>query len=264
MPDKTIENLSSESKPLYLLVDQGQHKNMQLQVSDRETAAHFLQVENPPLIPITDIFPDFEHIDLATITDKIPKAEWFKATGHEKSIHGQRHLARVLIYSVILGKLENLNKKQSDRTQTAAALHDIGRVDDRTDPGHGEASGDWILENFQTLNNNGYEIEDGDLNTIKVLTTFHEVPFGAIPNEIRQSSVMDELSLVRAADALDRYRLPSQKWWPNVEYLSLDTSKKLLSVAKYLTLNTENDTLADGYDFVDSLEKRLKELKIIK
>lgn len=50
--------------------------------------------------------------------------------------------------------------------------------------------------------------------------------------------------MVKAADALDRYRLPKLKWWPNAQYVREPAFDQLRGLAFDLVLASERAYLA--------------------
>ncbi|MEK7526422.1 MAG: hypothetical protein AAB546_03005 [Patescibacteria group bacterium] len=54
------------------------------------------------------------------------------------------------------------------------------------------------------------------------------------------------------ADALDRYRQPKEKWWPNPEYFPVKISPNFLTFVKSFTYKTEVETLNKSFE--DSIE----------
>lgn len=82
----------------------------------------------------------------------------------------------------------------------AADLHDIGRIDDGKDSGHGARAADWILANL-TADHAETGAFNRDIDHIAELCRWHE------PRDQRIPRLSLELMILKDADALDRARL---------------------------------------------------------
>lgn len=154
-------------------------------------------------------------------------------------LHGQRHLYRVAILSQKLN-VHFGNKCRASNLYIAALLHDVRRVNDNADVGHGSRSASWFLQNVSRLEKSfNRKFGKSDISEIYYSIYFHELPYEAFssdPNYIKNKTMVD---ILRAADALDRYRQPKLKWWINDSYLQLKLNKRIKQFAYNLVLLSE-------------------------
>ncbi len=131
------------------------------------------------------------------LTPYLPKEEWFRF--NPRGIHGAPHTTRVLVWAVALA--DALCRRDAIRREEllwAASVHDVGRVDDGIDSGHGGRSAAWVRDRLVTERP---ETSSLDLEFITELCTWHEVP----DDQIERLSL--ELVILKDADALDRCRI---------------------------------------------------------
>lgn len=146
-----------------------------------------------------------------------PKAEWLT---HDSQLHGVDHMARVFILQeLICDKLEAQGVRvYRDTTRWAAMAHDVGRVDDGVDLGHGRSSAEWIKENL------------ADKMTPELLDAVTYIVHWHVPPDNEPPLMTTELKVLKDADALDRVRLGDL----NESYLRTIAAKELVDVAKQL------------------------------
>ncbi len=131
------------------------------------------------------------------LTPYLPREEWFRV--NPRGIHGAPHTTRVLVWAVALA--DALGRRDAIRREEllwAASVHDVGRVDDGIDPGHGSRSATWVRDRLVPERP---ETATLDLEFIAELCTWHEVP----DDQIERLSL--ELVILKDADALDRCRI---------------------------------------------------------
>lgn len=127
----------------------------------------------------------------------LPDESWFRF--NRRGIHGAPHTTRVLVWANAIGEaLAAPAAIRREELRWAAALHDVGRVDDGKDPGHGARSAEWVLANLPTLRP---ETAALDLPFVSELCRWHETP----DTHIERLSL--EILILKDADALDRARL---------------------------------------------------------
>ena len=71
---------------------------------------------------------------------------------------------------------------------------------------------------------------------------FHDVDYHNIPNNILDKYKLD-IDIIKAADALDRFRLPKKKWWPNKKFINITASHILIPYSRILTIKSEERIL---------------------
>jgi len=204
-------------------------------------------------ITIKEIFPQFQEIDWNEIEKFIPDVSWF-TDEHSESIHGRSHLTRVVI--------ENISMERKIPLLIAAGMHDVARVDDREDPGHGARAAEWLKNNLEVFEKRGIRITPQQLEEIMVLCTYHEVPDEKIPQEVREQ-YGQSLQLLKHADLLERFRLPSIDWWPKVEFMANGEVKKLLPLSKYFVQKSEIEMLTTEHDSIAAIKNTAEEIGVI-
>ena len=183
---------------------------------------------------------------------------------YNSPIHGLYHSEKVLLFSYLIGKHYNLNEQDMRIICDAAKYHDIGRVGDDENKFHGNKSS----ENIDSVIKYDDEYE---LALLKAIMNEHSRP----DNEADRSfddyfwSFEDEdpnyseekikeykkrynylYKVLKDADALDRFRLIGTCAALDEDYLRLDYSKDLISMAeeindKYIEYFENNPDLAD-------------------
>ena len=134
---------------------------------------------------------------LPDLSPYLPREEWFRF--NPRGIHGAPHTARVLVWAdTIADRLGGPGALRREELRWAAAVHDVGRVDDGIDRGHGLRSAAWVLDR---LPSERPETAGIDLAYVAELCRWHEVG----DREIERLSL--ELVILKDADGLDRARL---------------------------------------------------------
>lgn len=127
----------------------------------------------------------------------LPDEAWFRRA--PRGIHGAPHTTRVLIWSAVLADvLASSGAIQGEELLWAAAVHDVGRMDDGVDPGHGVRSAAWAVEHLPRLRPEAARL---DLGFLAELCIRHETWDREIPR------LTLELMILKDADALDRCRI---------------------------------------------------------
>lgn len=159
------------------------------------------------------------------------------------SIHGQLHAYRVALFA---GMLASMNGSKNLEPYLLAGLyHDIARKNDKEDAGHGSRSA-------QRLAELGI-IRDGlDKTDIIEAIACHDDEGGTYQNDTF-------VNTVKAADALDRFRLPKTKWWPDSKKMPLALTNEIFALAYNLVLSTEKEA-EGGSDTEIALYVAMKKL----
>lgn len=149
-----------------------------------------------------------------------PKDNWFIKSKAINTIHGIRHMMRVLIYAVIISDYLKLTQKTTYKLSVASAIHDLRRINDNTDPGHGQRAAEWFIKNNnQILNFFKLKMTKQDIEEIYYIIFFHAQDYQIILNDSNYLKYEKNINIFKTLDALDRYRLPKLKWWIDDRYL---------------------------------------------
>ena len=155
----------------------------------------------------------------------LPDEEWFRF--NPRGIHGAPHTTRVLVWSQRIA--DTVGRKEAIRREEllwAAAVHDVGRVDDGSDHGHGRRSAAWVQDR---ISSERPETANLDLAFIAELCTWHEVP------DERIECLSLELVILKDADALDRCRIHDLDPFR----LRLTATTRLVEAAERLEMATD-------------------------
>lgn len=178
-----------------------------------------------------------------------PKDSWFVKIRAINTIHGIRHMMRVLIYAVIISDYLKLTQKTTYKLSVASAIHDLRRINDNTDPGHGQRAAEWFIKNnIRILNFFKLKMTKQDIEEIYYIIFFHAQDYQIILNDLNYLKYEKNINIFKTLDALDRYRLPKLKWWIDDRYLIFsppsfckEVAYELVSVSEELFLSNKNN-----------------------
>jgi hypothetical protein len=132
---------------------------------------------------------------------------------YESSLHGPGHIERVLLFGALIAWQEALNAEDTALLLTACSYHDIGRINDDRDDGHGLRSAR-MLEGprFSALR---VSLPEQDFRILLAAVTAHSLPSKRMPEigEARQVAAQQQArylelaACLKDADNLDRVRL---------------------------------------------------------
>ncbi len=161
------------------------------------------------------------------------------------SIHGITHTARVMLYSLIISKMLNIDYKLP---VFIASLHDTQRQNDREDLNHSKRASLYFLNNIKTK----YQEYIDKKDIISFVISNHNITNIDLMNEKNFEKIF-YLNLLKTADALDRFRLPKEKWWPNQNMIPFKFFNSMLDRFKLFTCTTEIDFISNNrkLDFID-------------
>lgn len=144
-----------------------------------------------------------------------PRPDMYLRPDAMHGLHGDAHSARVNVWAQVLTSLADKRGVVSDPTALGmyALTHDLRRVDDCQDPGHGVRAADFFRAQYGT----GDEVAD----TVAYLNTWH------VPDDERAPVMTTALAMAKDADNLDRVR---EKGEFDARYLRLPESRQLLVV----------------------------------
>ena len=159
------------------------------------------------------------------ILDKYrPLQEWFAHKPH--GVHGIAHAARVLVWAnAIANKLLNVGEMLDlEAVRWTSVLHDVGRITDSIDPGHGQRAADWIARNRKDILPG---LGNGTLDKIVYCCKWHDTTDIEIPE------LTVELKCIKDADGLDRVRISDL----NSSFLRTQYARDLVDAAYALFRN---------------------------
>lgn len=215
---------------LYKLAQRNQLPKLQLM--DLETIERIKPHIRLKPQTIHDVFSDYKSISQDEIIKFIPTKPYFAKANHFYSIHGISHIVRVMINSLVLCQLIQCLYKE---VLIAAALHDIRRQDDKSDKDHGKRSANWFGRNYRSIPF-ARDLKSSEIKTVEMIISYHDAPIESISSSCKNK---DLINILRAADALDRYRLPKIKWWPKPSYLFIKEARKLFNLSKIFVYQSE-------------------------
>ncbi|MDY0814000.1 hypothetical protein [Kitasatospora purpeofusca] len=177
----------------------------------------------------------------------VPADTWFAQPRLVDSIHGIRHSARVSLLAGLLAQEYGLDPDHTAALCTAAAVHDCRRRDDRDDPGHGRRAALWFTRNQQAVTTMlGRELPPPGLSQQAAIAIgLHDVPYPDFTSQqdLAYQRAPHLIDLLKAADCLDRYRLPLTRWWPDPSHLRIAIPAWLHPVAFHLVVRSEQARL---------------------
>ncbi|MFF2953036.1 hypothetical protein ACFVVU_17020 [Kitasatospora sp. NPDC057965] len=185
----------------------------------------------------------------------VPDAAWFARKGTASSIHGVLHGARVATLLQLLAHHHDVDPARARALATAAACHDGRRLDDRADPGHGRRAADWLTANGHLVTT---VLGRSPTPEAIMAVALHDVPHEAFAGSEAEAYRRHRLAvdLLKAADALDRYRLPLARWWPDLRRLRLPVPDWAPPLAHDLVVRSEQARL-DGATDAHAIELAL-------
>ena len=173
----------------------------------------------------------------------LPDEAWFRF--RPRGIHAVPHTSRVLVWAAVLA--ERIARPEAIRREEllwAAAVHDVGRVDDGIDRGHGRRSAEWVVAHLGEVRPAAGAC---DLEFVAELCTWHEVA----DHEIDRLTL--ELLLLKDADGLDRVRLGDL----DPERLRFQHARRLVSAAERLERATDNYDLVSAEDVLRGARRQV-------
>lgn len=163
------------------------------------------------------------------------------------SLHGVRHAMRTAALAAVLAEANGLDEGDTVAAILAAAVHDCQRRHDQGDRGHGARAAIWLAANADIVWGH-FGLAATPRRIVQAATTvrLHDMPYEAFTADDTSDHARAEriTDVVKAADALDRYRLPKLKWWPDSRYVREPAFDQLRGLAFDLVLVSERAYLA--------------------
>jgi uncharacterized protein len=160
------------------------------------------------------------------LTKYRPSPSWFAHSPY--GIHGIGHAARVLVWADLIGRQLQAGgiPLSLEAVRWAAVLHDVARLSDGWDRGHGARSADWVAKNRDIL---PFILPDDLFEHVLLCCRSHETSDRDIP------VMTPELMCIKDADGLDRVRINDL----NPNYLRSEAARLLVAQAWDLYRATE-------------------------
>jgi hypothetical protein len=189
-----------------------------------------------------------------------PAAWWLErqVTG---SVHGIRHGLRTAALAAALAHDTGMDEAETGDLVIAAAVHDCRRAHDQDDPGHGARAASWLVQNADTVWPH-FALPPATTRTTRAATAvrLHDVPYSSFSPadaaDYRQAQRLCDL--LKAADALDRYRLPKLSWWPDAKHVRVEAFDRFRATAFDLVVLSETAHL-DGRESAEAVAEALRQ-----
>lgn len=163
------------------------------------------------------------------------------------SLHGVRHAMRTAALAAVLAEANGLDDADAATAVLAAAVHDCQRRHDKDDRGHGARAAIWLAANADTAwGHFGFTATPRSIVQAATAIRLHDIPYEAFTLDDKTDHARAECitDVVKVADALDRYRLPKLKWWPDAQYVREPSFDQWRGLAFDLVLVSERAYLA--------------------
>ena len=240
--------------PLHIQAEQG--KLGPLEIMDTETLQWIVRLSKNKYVQYSSVtVPRFTPDDFALIEKLVPQRSWFYSQEHIYSLHGLSHITRVMVMALAVCRL--MDEPDYTSCVLAASIHDIRRENDNGDPLHGHRAAEWLLDNSGEIAIPLTLLPVSDDPILQAVTN-HQVNYEDIDPQVLQQH-QRSIHILKAADALDRFRMPKQKWWPQPELIRLKPAHALLETARLLTIRSEQNIL-EGVDQAEAVMAAAHEL----
>jgi len=202
------------------------------------------QIKEMQFKSLAEFQPELEKAGIIKLYESYSSLLEDKYFHNPYGIHGLSHTRRVLLLSLILSWLENLNAADTELLGRAALCHDMGRCNDNFDPQHGRASYQKAISlHLITLSSEEQEI-------LRFIIENHCISDRQAMALTDQYQVKDKERLLilykvfKDADGLDRIRINDL----NISKLRTPSAPKLLLVARELLeqITVSSNTPAGG------------------
>lgn len=171
--------------------------------------------------------------------------DWFTRINASKTLHGELHAYRVALLAGIIANHENPSIHKS--AIIGGLFHDVARINDQTDEGHGVRSATILAQRIHEIDS---YLQDSSLTEILGSIRDHE--------STTKNGPLTTVC-VQTGDALDRFRLPKLKWWPDLTRMTWQPSELLLLFAYDLVTTSEKKVL-DGMEPYEAFQVSVSEM----
>ena len=193
--------------------------------------------------------------DFQMLQSRCIPSGWFLSSERIGSIHGARHLLRVAINGLNLIRVGFASPSLHKIIIVSSILHDLKRACDKDDPKHAIRAAKWFKENINEVERVFFPLSIQDKNSIYYSILLHELNLEDASNNFFYQKYKDAIDLLKISDALDRYRLPKLKWWPNLDMLPKQLPKDSLWFAYQLVIRSEQRSLEGLDDYSSVFDK---------
>lgn len=153
-------------------------------------------------------------------------------------VHGYKHVLNVSLFSYLIACNEKLDISDLDIILEIALYHDIGRDNDKEDSEHGQRGAQKMIEQMSKYSDcmiipaviHAHSLSDDEAKRVFLQYNLEESQY---------KRYIKFLTIIKDADALDRFRLRSDSL--KTKYLRIEYSKELISLACALSKVTWND-----------------------
>ncbi|MFJ8602302.1 hypothetical protein ACIREM_27030 [Streptomyces shenzhenensis] len=192
-------------------------------------------------------------------------AAWLAEPQLRDSLHGIRHAMRTAALAALLAEVAGADETDTSTLIIAGALHDCRRLHDKDDRGHGARAAHWVAEHADLVwAHFGLTPTASAVSQAAISVRLHDVPYEdfTATNEADYARARQISDLVKAADALDRYRLPKLRWWPNARHVRANGFVQLRACAFDLVVWSEASHLR-GLDSASAVLAALERRELI-
>lgn len=192
-------------------------------------------------------------------------ADWLAEAMLTDSLHGIRHGMRTAAMAALLAEANSLGEDDTATLILAAAVHDCRRLHDKDDPGHGSRAALWLTDNANIVWDHFHlSATPRRIDQAATAVRLHDLPYAGFTTDDRADHARAEQisDLLKAADALDRYRLPKLSWWPDSAHVRTGVFDQLRATAFDLVVRSESAHLA-GLGSADAVFKALEQGELI-
>jgi len=174
---------------------------------------------NPRLLDVVDSLRPWEKCD----------ERWFSSHLTRDGIHGFRHACRVSIHALSLALIyrKSISKDELEAIMFTGILHDCRRKNDNADLRHGVRTAEWLAKHSDVLPMRVLSF----LPAMKFAISVHNDSYDDIQKRKNYRKFKFFVDIIKAADALDRYRFPRSDWWFSQHFIVLPVSIKEMSFA---------------------------------
>lgn len=168
----------------------------------------------------------------------IPLPQHFR---HASRIHGQSHVARVMVHALRLIEATGW-EEEAARLWAAVYLHDLERTHDGRCHRHGEdAVARWRTQETLRLHIFSAGVDQADREAVELAVTLHCQPDSEMPPKTHEHWRL--VALMKDADGLDRVRLGDL----DPKFLRLPESEAMIGFAQTLYDKT-HEIIPEGED----------------